>query len=236
VGTIQPVAEIGRIARRRGVPFHTDAVQAVGKVPIDVDAMQIDLLSLSGHKLYGPKGVGALYVRPGTPMDPLSHGGAHERGLRAGTENVPGIVGLGTAVRLCVEGMESESRRLAGLAGRLQRGIIERIAEVTVNGRADRRLPGTLNVSFHFVEGESVVLELDLAGIVASTGSACTTESSAPSHVLSAMGVEPNCAQGSVRFSLGRFNADGDVDRVIEALPPIVGRLRAISPFWRDRA
>jgi cysteine desulfurase len=236
VGAIQPIGEIGRIARRLGVPFHTDAVQAVGKVPIDVEALQVDLLSLSGHKLYGPKGVGALYVRPGTPMDPLSHGGTHERGLRAGTENVPGIVGLGTAVRLCAEEMDAERTRLARLSARLQRGIVERVAEVTVNGAADFRLPGTLNVSFHFVEGESVVLELDLAGIATSTGSACTTESMAPSHVLTAMGVEPNCAQGSVRFSIGRFNTDEDVDRVLEALPPIVDRLRCISPFWKGRA
>jgi len=235
VGTVEPIGEIGRIARRRGVPFHTDAVQAVGKVPIDVEALGVDLLSLSGHKLYGPKGVGALYVRPGTPMDPLAHGGAHERGARAGTENVPGIVGLGTAVQICADEMDSERRRLAGLTGRLQRGIAERVAEVTVNVSAERRLPGTLNVSFHFVEGESVVLELDLAGIAASTGSACTTESAAPSHVLSAMGVEPNRAQGSVRFSLGRFNSDEDVDRLLDALPPIVDRLRSISPFWRGR-
>lgn len=231
VGAIQPIGEIGRIARARGVPFHTDAVQAVGKIPIDVDALGIGLLSMSAHKLYGPKGVGALYVRPGTPLDPLSHGGSHERGLRPGTENVPGIVGLGRALELCLADMDAERARLSRLTARLEQGITGRIPDVSVNGSADRRLPGTLNVSFHFVEGESVVLELDLAGIAVSTGSACTTESTEPSHVLTAMGVEPNCAQGSVRFSLGRYNTDADVDRVLDVLPGVVGRLRAISPL-----
>jgi cysteine desulfurase len=230
VGTIQPIAEIGRIARSRGVPFHTDAVQAVGKVPIDVDALGIDLLSMSAHKFYGPKGVGALFVRPGTPMDPLSHGGSHERGFRPGTENVPGIVGLGRALELCLEGMGPERARLSRLTARLEKGLVDRIPDVSVNGRADCRLPGTLNASFHFVEGESIVLELDLGGIAVSTGSACTTESTQPSHVLTAMGVLPNCAQGSVRFSLGRYNTDAEVDRVLDALPGIVSRLRAISP------
>jgi cysteine desulfurase len=235
VGTIQPIGEIGGIARSRGIPFHTDAVQAVGKMPIDVDALGIDLLSMSAHKFYGPKGVGALFVRPGTPLDPLSHGGSHERGFRPGTENVPGIVGLGRALEICREDMGDETVRLSHLTARLERGIGERIPDVSVNGRADRRLPGTLNASFRFVEGESIVLELDLAGIAVSTGSACTTESMEPSHVLTAMGVEPNCAQGSVRFSLGRYNTDADVDRVLDLLPGIVGRLRAISPL-RARA
>lgn len=231
VGTIQPIGEIGRIARSRGIVFHTDAVQAVGKLPIDVDSLCIDLLSMSAHKFYGPKGVGALFVRPGTPLDPLSHGGSHERGLRPGTENVAGIVGLGRALELCLEDMGTESARLAALTARLEQGLIDRIPDVSVNGSADRRLPGTLNASFHFVEGESIVLELDLAGVAVSTGSACTTESMAPSHVLTAMGVEPNRAQGSVRFSLGRYNTDSDVDRVLDLLPRIVSRLRAISPL-----
>ncbi|MBM3306911.1 MAG: cysteine desulfurase NifS [Candidatus Eisenbacteria bacterium] len=235
VGTIEPIAEIGRIARARGIPFHTDAVQAVGKVPVSVDELGVDLLSLSGHKLYGPKGVGALYVRPGTVIDPLSHGGGHERGARAGTENVPGIVGLGAALRLCLDEMDTERRRLAGLVGRMERHIVERIPDAVPNGRADLRLPGTLNVSFRYVEGESVVLELDLAGIAASTGSACTTESTAPSHVLTAMGVEPNCAQGSVRFSLGRQNTDTDVDLLLDVLPSIIARLRSISPLAPPR-
>lgn len=231
VGTIQPIGEIGAIARSRRIPFHTDAVQAVGKVPIDVDSLGIDLLSMSAHKFCGPKGVGALFVRPGTPLDPLSHGGSHEHGARPGTENVPGIVGLGRAIELCLEEMGEESARLSRLVGRLERGMLERIPDVSVNGGAGRRLPGTLNTSFHFVEGESIVLELDLAGIAVSTGSACTTESAAPSHVLTAMGVEPNRAQGSVRFSLGRYNTDADVDRVLELLPGVVSRLRAISPL-----
>lgn len=235
VGTIQPIGEIGGIARSRAIPFHTDAVQAVGKIPIDVHALGVDLLSMSAHKLYGPKGVGALFVRPGTPLDPLSHGGSHERGFRPGTENVPGIVGLGRALELCLEDMDAEPARLCRLTARLEQGIVERIPDVSLNGSADHRLPGTLNTSFHFVEGESIVLELDLAGIAVSTGSACTTESTEPSHVLTAMGVEPNCAQGSVRFSLGRYNTDADVDRVLDVLPGIVSRLRAISPL-RARA
>lgn len=233
VGTIEPVAEIAAIARKRGILVHTDAVQAVGKIPVDVAALGVDLLALSGHKLYGPKGVGALYVRPGTRIHPLSHGGRHERGLRAGTENVPGIVGLGRAIELCLEEIGEEPARLRALVDRLEHGIVERVPDVVVNGRAAARLPGTLNVSFLYVEGESVVLALDMEGISVSTGSACTTDAVEPSHVLTAMGVQPNVAQGSVRMSLGRHNSDSDVDRVLEVVPGVVERLRSLSPLAR---
>jgi cysteine desulfurase len=233
VGTLQPVAEIGRIARERGVLMHTDAVQAVGKIPVDVETLGVDLLSLSSHKIYGPKGVGALYVRRGVKLDPLSHGGRHEWNQRAGTENVPGIVGLARALEICVESMDEEGTRLSALTDALERGIRERISDVSVNGHPIRRLPGTLNVALHYVEGESVVLALDMEGIAASTGSACTTDSAEPSHVLSAMGIPPNTAQGSVRFGLGRSTTDSDVQTLLDVLPGIVERLRSMSPLYK---
>jgi cysteine desulfurase len=233
VGTIEPLAEIGQMSRVRGIPFHTDAVQAVGKIPVAVDELGVDLLAMSAHKFYGPKGVGALYVRQGTRFDPLSHGGNQEWGLRAGTENVPGIVGLATALELAVSGMEPESVRLRSLTERLERGVLERIPDVAVHARGAVRIPGTTNIAFHYVEGESMVLALDMEGVAVSTGSACTTDSAEPSHVLSAMGVAPNVAQGSVRFGLGRHTTTEDVDRVLTLLPPIVERLRAMSPLYR---
>jgi cysteine desulfurase len=235
VGTVQPIREIAAVARERGAIFHTDAVQAVGKLPIDVHELNVDLLSMSSHKIYGPKGVGFLYVRRGIDFDPLSHGGSHEWSTRAGTENVPGIVGLATALRLAVEAMPEESRRLAELTARLERGILDRVPEVSVNGHPTEKLPGTLNVAFHYVEGESVVLALDMEGFAVSTGSACTTDSAEPSHVLSAMGVPANMAQGSVRFGLGRSTTDADVDRLLDVLPGVVERLRAISPLYRRK-
>jgi len=231
VGTVQPVREIAAIARKRGIIVHTDAVQAIGKLPLDLGELGVDLLSMSSHKIYGPKGVGFLYVRRGVSFDPLSHGGSHEWSVRAGTENVPGIVGLAKALELAVEGMPEESVRLNGLTARLEKGILKSIPEVSINGHPTERLPGTLNVSLHYVEGESVVLALDMEGIAVSTGSACTTDSAEPSHVLSAMGVPANVAQGSVRFGLGRSTTEADVDRVLEVLPGVVGRLRAISPL-----
>jgi len=232
-GVIQPVEEIGEIARERGIPLHTDAVQAVGKIPVDVEKLKVDLLALSAHKFYGPKGVGALYVRRGIELDPLIHGGSHEWNMRAGTENVPGIVGLAKAMEIAVAGMEDERKRLAHLTERLETGVLERIPNVSVNGGGAARIPGTTNLGFRYVEGESIVLALDMEGIAVSTGSACTTDSAEPSHVLSAMGIAPNVAQGSVRFGLGRHTTVEDVDRVLEVLPGIVERLRAISPIER---
>ncbi len=231
VGTVQPVGEIAAIARKRGIIVHTDAVQAIGKLPVDVGELGVDLLSMSSHKIYGPKGVGFLYVRRGVSFDSLSHGGSHEWSVRAGTENVPGIVGLARALELAVEGIPEESVRLNALTARLEKGILESIPEVSINGHPTERLPGTLNVSLHYVEGESVVLALDMEGIAVSTGSACTTDSAEPSHVLSAMGVPANVAQGSVRFGLGRSTTQADIDRVLEVLPGAVERLRAISPL-----
>jgi cysteine desulfurase len=231
VGTVQPIAEIGRICQERGVTFHTDAVQAVGKLPVDVTELGVDLLSLSAHKFYGPKGVGALYVRQGTKIDPLLHGGHQEWGRRAATENVAGIVGLGKAIELRRGEMAAEADRLATLRERLYEGIAARIDHVYLNGHPTRRLPGTLSLCFDYVEGEGIIMGLDLAGVAVSSGSACTSASLEPSHVLLAMGVRPATAQGSIRFSLGRENTEEDVDRVLDVLPPIVERLRAMSVF-----
>jgi cysteine desulfurase len=232
VGVIEPLTEIAEIARARGICFHTDAVQAVGKIPVDVGALGVDMLAMSAHKFYGPKGVGALYARRGALFDPLSHGGSHEWGVRPGTENVPGIVGLATALELCVAGMDAEQARLNALTRRLEEGILDRIPDVSINGGRVRRIPGTTNVAFRAVEGESVILALDMEGVAASTGSACTTDDAEPSHVLSAMGVPSNLAQGSVRFGLGRHNTEDEVDRVLGLLPDIVARLRAMSPLY----
>jgi cysteine desulfurase len=229
VGTIQPIAEIGQICQGKKVYFHTDAVQAVGKLPIDVNELGIDLLSLSAHKFYGPKGVGALYVRQGVKMDPLLHGGHQERGRRAATENVAGIVGLGKALELRLGEMEPEAERLTTLRDRLYVGIMERIDHVHLNGHPTKRLPGTLDVGFEYIEGEGIIMGLDIAGVAVSSGSACTSAELSPSHVLLAMGIEPGLAQGSIRFSLGRGNTDADVDYVLETLPPIVERLRSMS-------
>jgi cysteine desulfurase len=235
VGTLQPVREIAALARERGIVVHTDAVQAVGKVPVDVCELGVDLLSMSSHKIYGPKGAGFLYVRKGVTFDPLSHGGSHEWSVRAGTENVPGIVGLATALRLAVDGIPSESVRLNDLTVRLEDGIVAGVSEVSINGHPTNRLPGTLNVALHHIEGESIVLALDMEGIAVSTGSACTTDSAEPSHVLSAMGVPANIAQGSVRFGLGRSTTRADVERVLAVLPGVIERLRSISPLYHRK-
>ena len=231
VGTIEPLAAISRIVHDRGILLHTDAVQAVGKIPVDVDALGVDLLSLSAHKFHGPKGVGALYVRPGTRVAPIAFGGQQERGLRPGTENVPGIVGLAVALSIAVEEMPETMLRLRALTDRLSAGILERIDGVIVNGDPEHRIPGTTNLSFPGIEGESIVLGLDMEGVAVSTGSACTTDAVGPSHVLQAMGVAPNVAQGSVRFGLGRETLEEDVEHVLAVLPGIVDRLRAMSPF-----
>lgn len=241
VGTIQPIAEIGALCRARGVLFHTDAVQTLGKLPIRVDSLNVDLLSMSAHKIYGPKGVGALYIRQGTRLHALLHGGAHERNRRAGTENVAGIVGFGVACQLAAQelgvgvGLEREEQpRLAGLRDQLQRGLMERIPCLRVNGHPTERIANTLNVCIEYVEGEALILGLDLEGVIVSTGSACTSGLLEPSHVLMAMGIPPQVAQGSLRFSLGRDNTEKDVAYALDVVPRVVERLRAISPVWAD--
>lgn len=233
VGTIEPVEEIGEIAKEAGIYFHSDAVQTVGHIPVNVDKLKVDLLSISAHKLYGPKGVGALYVRKGTKLVSLMHGGEQEKRRRAGTENVPAIVGLGKAVELAGQEMDREIERLAGLRDKLIKGLGEKIDHIHLNGHPTRRLPNNVNVSVDFVEGESILLNLDLEGICASTGSACSSASLEPSHVLLALGLSPEQAHGSLRFTLGRENSEADVERVLEVLPGIVAKLRAMSPLLR---
>ena len=227
VGTLEPIREIGRIAREAGVLFHTDAVQAAGVVPIDVNDWNADLLSLSGHKFHGPKGVGALYIRKGTRIHNLIEGGAQERGLRAGTENVPGIVGMGDALSLAAAELPEYTARVTTLRDRLIHGVLSAVPDARLNGHPTLRLPGNANFSFPGVEGESLLMRLDLAGIACSSGSACTSGSLEPSHVLSAMGLSPDMARSSLRFSLGRDNTAEEIDRVLAVLPPIVEDLRA---------
>lgn len=232
IGTLQPLTAIGRLCKERGVLFHSDATQAVGKIPIDVEAMGIDLLSLSAHKMYGPKGVGALYVRrrdPRVRLEPLFDGGGHERGLRSGTLNVPGIVGLGKACDLCREEMSAEAVRLTVLRDRLQAGMQEQLEDVFLNGHPGERLPGTVNLSFAYVEGEALMMGIkDVAG---SSGSACTSASVEPSYVLRALGIGDDLARGSLRFGLGRFNTEEEVEFVIADVVRTVQHLRAISPM-----
>jgi cysteine desulfurase len=230
VGTIQPVRAIGAIAREGGIPFHVDAVQTFGKVEIDVDAFNIDLLSFSGHKIYGPKGVAGLYIRKGTKLVSVQHGGEHERRRRAGTENVPGIVGLGKAVEVRGREMKDEAVRVAALRDRLWHGIRERVPDVRLNGHPTERVPGTANIAYKHVESESIVLGLDLKGIAVSAGSACTSGSVEPSYVLVAMGVPIEWAMGAVRTSLGRSTTADDIDYVVESVEPIVRKLRSALP------
>ena len=232
VGTINPVAEIGKICRERGVLFHTDAVQAAGKMPIDVKAWNADLLSLAGHKIYGPKGVGVLFIRKGIKIDPYLIGGHHEKKRRAGTENVPGIAGLGAAAALAATRMIGENKRLTILRDDLWAKIQERIPHVKLNGHPEHRTPNTLNVSFKFIEGEGILLSLDFKGIAVSTGSACTSGDLAPSHVLMAMGVPVHHSHGAIRFSLGHANTAEDVDAVVDALGEVIPRLRSMSPVY----
>jgi len=233
VGTIQPIAEIGAIARERGVPLHIDAVQTFGKISIDVDAMGVGLMSFSGHKIYGPKGVAALYIRRGTKMLAIQHGGEHERRRRAGTENTAGIVGFGKAVEVRAREMADEAARLSALRDRLWEGIRTRVPDCRLNGELANRLPGTANIVFRHVESESIVLGLDLKGIAVSAGSACTAGNVEPSYVLVAMGVPVEWAMGAVRFSLGRATTAEDVDYVVDAIEPIVRKLRDASPGQR---
>jgi len=236
VGTIEPIKELAAIAAEAKVPFHTDAVQAGGHVPVDVNGLGVDLLTIAAHKFYGPKGVGVLYVRSGTRIQPLQLGGHHEKNRRAGTENVPGIVGMARALELACEEMDAEAERLHELRDTLQDGLMERIPDNLLNGHPTERLPHLLNMSFENVEGESTLLSLDAVGVAASTGSACTSGTLEPSHVLTAMGIPPEIAHSSLRFSLGRANASEDIEYVLEKLPPIIARLREMSPFSKEAA
>ena len=229
IGTIQPIAEIGRIAHEHGIAFHTDAVQAIGAVPIDVDRMNIDMLSMSGHKFHGPKGIGVLYIRRGVRLDTLIHGGAQERGQRAGTENLAGIVGIGKAIELAAADLDENAARMTRLRDKLINGILKTIPDVRLNGHPSLRLPNNCNVSIRYVEGEALLLRLDLAGIAGSSGSACTSGSLDPSHVLLAIGLPHEIAHGSLRLSLGTDTTEDQIDEVLRVLPDIVRDLRAMS-------
>ena len=229
IGTIEPIAEIGALARSRCILFHTDAVQAVGAIPLDVKAMNIDMLSMSGHKFHGPKGIGALYIRKGVRLDTLIAGGAQERGKRAGTENLPGIVGIGKAIEIATRDMEANAARMTALRDKLIHGILESIPDVRLNGHPTRRLPNNVNVSVRYIEGEALLLRLDLAGIAGSSGSACTSGSLDPSHVLLAIGLPHEIAHGSLRLTLGTDTTEADIDEVLDKLPGIVKNLRDMS-------
>jgi cysteine desulfurase len=232
VGTIEPIAAIGEIARAHKIPFHVDAVQAGGTLSLDVKALNVDSLSLSAHKFYGPKGVGVLYARRGVPFLPMQTGGGHERNRRAGTENVAYIVGLATALRLAYEEVEETNARIAGLRDKLIAGVLERIPESQLSGHPSQRLPNNASLLFKYVEGESILLNLDLAGVAASSGSACTSGSLEPSHVLMAMGFPHEVAHGSLRLTLGKENTEQDIDTVLDVLPGIIDKLRKMSPLY----
>jgi cysteine desulfurase len=234
VGTIEPIAEIGSITRKHKVYFHTDAVQAGGHIPLDVAALNADMMTLSAHKFYGPRGVGVLDVKSGTPIKPLLHGGAQERNRRAGTENVAGIVGTAEALRLAVKELDGESKRVTALRDKLIKSLQERIPNTKLNGHPVKRLPGNVNMSFAFIEGESLLMLLDMQGCSASTGSACSSGSLDPSHVLLSMGDPQDLANSALRFTLGRHTTEEHVDALIKLLPPIVGKLRAMSPLYDD--
>lgn len=232
-GTIMPVADIARIARDSGVIFHSDMVQAMGKVNIDLSSLGVDLASFSGHKVYAPKGVGALYVREGLEIDNLIHGGHQESGRRAGTENIMGIVALGAACDIAGKEIKEDLERIEGLRRRLLEGILERVEDVRLNGHPTERLPNTLNLSFEFIESESLLVSLDMKGVAVSSGSACSSGSTEPSHVLLAMGIPGNLCQSSLRLSLGRENTEDDVDYALDVIPGVVARLREMSPFYK---
>ena len=231
IGTLQPIKEIAQIAKAKGVLFHTDAVQAIGAIPVDVKELGVDMLSMSGHKFHGPKGIGALYVRKGIKMSNLIHGGAQERGFRAGTENLPAIVGIGKAIELAVAELPAYAEKMTKLRDRLIDGLTERIPEIRLNGHRTQRLPANVNISIRYLEGESILMRLDLAGIEASSGSACTSGSLDPSHVLLAIGLPHEIAHGSLRLSLGMENTEEEVETVLTKLPEIVKNLRAMSPL-----
>ena len=234
VGTLQPVAEISAITREKGILLHTDAVQAIGNIPVDVEELGVDLLTMAAHKFYGPKGVGVLYVRRGTRLGKVAHGGGQEKKVRPGTENIPGIVGLGRAIELATADIPGKAAHLTYLRDKLISGLMQ-IPDVKLNGHPEERLPGNANLSFEFVEGESMLLSLDMKGVAASSGSACTSGSLEPSHVLLAMGLPHEMAHGSLRFSLGKNNTEEDVDYVLQVLPEIVERLRSMSPMARKK-
>lgn len=232
-GVIFPVEKAAELAHQKGILFHTDAVQAVGKVPLDMSRSAVNMLSLSGHKLHAPKGIGVLYVRKGTKFTPFMIGGHQEKGRRAGTENTPGIIGLGVAAELAAKNMDAENVRVRRLRDKLENTILGRVPNCKVNGDRENRLPNTSNISFEFVEGEGILLMIDEFGICASSGSACTSGSLQPSHVLRAMGVPFTMAHGSIRFSLSVYNTEEDIDYVIEKLPPVIETLRNMSPYWK---
>jgi cysteine desulfurase len=236
VGTIQPISEISKITREAGAFFHTDAVQTTGHIPVDVKELGVDLLSISAHKLYGPKGVGALYIKKGTKIIPFIHGGSQEKGRRAGTENIPGIIGLGKAIEIAQSEMAEESKRLIYLRNKLIEGVMTKIEYVHLNGDKVKRLPNNVNISIDFIEGESICLNLDLEGICTSTGSACSSSSLEPSHVLLAMGIPAAQSHSSLRFTMGKWTTEEEIDRVLEILPRVVSKLRSISPLFKGKA
>jgi cysteine desulfurase len=233
LGTLEPIEEIGRIAAETGVTLHTDAVQAAGKVPIDVTRLGAHLLSISAHKLYGPKGVGALYIRKGTQLEPLIYGGHSERDRRPGTEDVPGIAGLGKAAELAMMRMKEDGQRLAALRDRLEKGLLERVPYARVNGSQAHRTPNTTNLTFPFAEGEAMVIALDLKGIACSTGAACSSGAVEPSHVLTAIGLPPEEARATLRLSLGHQTTNEEIDYALETISPVIDRLRQISPTYK---
>ena len=235
IGTLQPIAQLGKIAREKGIYFHTDAVQTIGHIPVDVDQLNVDMLSLSAHKFYGPKGVGALYVRKGIRIDTFLRGGDQEKGRRASTQNTTGIVGLGKAVELCEKQMEDEIKFQTFLRDRLIKEIPARIPEVILNGHPTKRLPNNVNFSIKYIEGESMLLSLDMFGLACSTGSACTSSSLEPSHVLLAIGLDHETAHGSLRITLGRFTRESDIDYLLEKLPQVVQKLREMSPLYEKK-
>lgn len=235
IGTLMPIAEIAKVAKAHGILMHTDAVQAMGAVPVDVEAWGVDLLSLSGHKFHGPKGIGVLYIRTGVKLDSLVHGGAQERGRRAGTENLPAIVGIGEAMEIAAKNQPANAEKMTRLRDRLITRLLESIPDVRLNGHPTERLPGNVNISVRYIEGEALLLRLDLSGIAASSGSACTSGSLDPSHVLLAIGLPHEIAHGSLRFSLSDTSTEADVDAVAEVLPGIVGTLRDMSPIFPEK-
>lgn len=234
IGTVQPIKEIGQIAKEHNIVFHTDAVQAAGNIPVDVKELEVDLMSMSSHKIYGPKGVGALYIKTGTKLHNFVHGGAQERRRRAGTENIPAIVGYGKAAELAKANMDNHISTLTRLRNRLMNEILERIPNTRVNGSVENRLPGNINFSFEFIEGEGILLLLDMLGIAASSGSACTSGSLDPSHVLMAIGLPHEIAHGSLRLTVGDFTTEDDIDYIVENLPGVIERLRSMSPLYNE--
>ena len=234
IGTIEPIADIGNIARNAGVYFHTDAVQTSGNIPVNVEELNVDLLSMGAHRMYGPKGIGALYIRKGTKLVPIIQGGEQQRWLRAGTENVPAIIGFGKAAEIAKKEMPEETIRLTRLRDKLINGLLDRINHLRINGHPTKRLPGNTHITIDFIEGEAILLNLDLDGICAATTSACATSSLEPSHVLVAIGLSPEKAHGSLRFSLGKWTIEEEIDKVLDVLPKVVAKLRAMSPLMEN--